>query len=462
MKRGPGTSISKAERRYSLRILTYNAALWSAGNAVAAAPLLLYFASQRMYTISFREIVLFAAAMIAMVRLFAPRIIRRAGGVKRIAISTLALAGVVLLLMPFVPRDSGLSDDFALLVDGGLFSLCLLLEAMGGVAIWTWIGEFAPSRVRGRYLGCRESLRLVALAPAVLAAGYIAASWRTDQRPAAEKLTDYSTLIAVGGLLLLAAAMTLVAARDIGRTEKGAGERIWREWFRPVKDPQFFRLLFFGVWMSFCVGLSLPAQGYFPRYVLELSPLTPYMFLAGATLGQALISRSLGRSCDIVGSRTVVLISQLIAAFVPFFFLVASPEQPWWIAAAALVLVAQVGVNLGLSNLMLKLAPPHERSGYVAVFLAFTAAAFAFGRLIGDLLLEALAFHRFQIAGRELDDYDYLFYIGWITSLLGSVFLLGLKEPGARGWIAVFQKPSTTPFPSAGSASTQPIRHPLD
>jgi MFS family permease len=452
-------TITIAKRRRGLRILVLNAVLASVGYCVAIETSLLYFGSEHLGNFRFREILLLLAAIFAVSRLAAPVLIRRLDGLRVLAIAASIATACVLAALPVVPRVFPTDDRLAMRVCAGLFLLFVACEAIGSVAIWTWIGELVPEQVRGKYLGWRESMRCLALAPTLIVAGYIALSWRTDRMSAVAWLEHHSLAVWVGCLFLLAAALVLLGVRDV-KGQRDAKSIAWRELIKPVLDPHFSRLILFGVWTSFFMALSLPAMEFFPRYTLEVWAVTPFLLLAAAKLGQSAISPWIGRSCDSFGNVPVILISQIVAAFAPFFYLPANPQQSWWIGIATVFLVGQAGIQLGLTNLMFKLSPTGQRSAYIAVFSAATCLAFAVGNIVGYFLLELLTFQKFRIAGWNLDDYEYVFYMAWTTQLMGLLILIGLKEPGSASlWTQFTQRLGRS---SQTLVSEPAMRHPLD
>ena len=453
------TPITIDESRRGLRLLVLNTALAAVGYCVAIETLLLYFGSVHLGNFRFREILLLLAAIFAVSRLVAPVLIRRFDGLRVLAITASIAAACALAALPIVPRVFPIDDRLALRICAGLFMLFVACEAIGSVAIWTWTGELAPEQVRGKYLGWRESMRCLALVPTLIVTGYIVLSWRTVRMPAIAKLTHHSLAVWVGCLFLLAAALVLLGVRD-AKGLRDSKSIAWRALIKPVLDPHFSRLILFGVWTSFFMALSLPAMEFFPRYTLEVRALTPFLLLAAAKLGQSAVSPWIGRSCDSFGNVPVILISQIVASFVPFFYLPANPQQSWWIGVAAVFLMGQVGIHLGLTNLMFKLSPAGQRSAYIAVFSAATCLAFAVGNMVGYFLLELLTFQKFRIAGWSLDDYEYVFYMAWTTQLMGLLILIGLKEPGTASlWTQISQRLGRS---SQTLVSESAMRHPLD
>ena len=62
----------------------------------------------------------------------------------------------------------------------GLLCVHQLLEYLGSVALWSWLGDLVPGRIRGRYFARRQIWQLAVLIPTLLASGYFSDRWRTE------------------------------------------------------------------------------------------------------------------------------------------------------------------------------------------------------------------------------------------------------------------------------------------
>jgi hypothetical protein len=118
-------------------------------------------------------------------------------------------------------------------------------------------------------------------------------------------------------------------------------------------------------------------------------------------------------------------------------------------------------VLLGVYRLMLRGSSLAEQMHFVPVLLAAVAFCAGVGRVCGELLLEALSYHHFQVAVGELDDYGYLFYIGGITNLLGIVLLFGWHEEGRQS-LADWLRATKRKWLPAKETTAVPFKHPLD
>ncbi len=95
--------------------------------------------------------------------------------------------------------------------------------------------------------------------------------------------------------------------------------------------------------------------------------------------------------------------------------------------------IAYAGLNVGLPNLMLKLAPPQTNAPYIAAFDAVRGLCYAASTIVGGALVDAYKTHVFYIAGTALSFFVCLFLFGWAMRSLGAVWLLWIVEPtGSR------------------------------
>jgi hypothetical protein len=140
----------------------------------------------------------------------------------------------------------------------------------------------------------------------------------------------------------------------------------------------------------------------------------------------------LGRLADRFGNRPVLLASLPLVAAAPLFFLPAAPERPWWAVGVYLLWIAWAGVNVGLPNLMLRLATPEDRTSYIAGYYALTGLCLAASTILGGLLFDNIRDASFRFPGVTLDFYQYLFLVAWLgrTLCVGLLWLVRESTPG--------------------------------
>lgn len=150
-----------------------------------------------------------------------------------------------------------------------LWLLCVhqLLEQIATVALWTWLGDLIPRRLRGRYFGRRNILQLCVLLPLLPASGWAVDALKrfVPEQPG----VPYAVAVAIGTLLLLVSLLPLVympaAHSGMLTSPLGNARNLVDLLLQPLFDKASRRLLLYGCWFSFFNGLFSTAQNIFPR-----------------------------------------------------------------------------------------------------------------------------------------------------------------------------------------------------
>ena len=123
--------------------------------------------------------------------------------------------------------------------------------------------------------------------------------------------------------------------------------------------------------------------------------------------------------------------SVLVIGQAPLFYFLATPQQPWWVAGAWVVGIAWLGLNIGQPNLMLKLAPQHANTSYIAVWFTLTGLSVAAAMILGGVLFDRCQGVTFLWFGRfSTDCYHAAFLLGWMAQSSVALLLLLVVEPG--------------------------------
>ncbi len=346
---------------------------------------------------------------------------------------------------------AGFPADWRLDFFAGLLLVHQLLESLGTVALWAWLAEIVPPKLRGRYFARRQRWQLIALIPTLAAAGFLADWWRSGEHQYSTietALLGYTIPIGLGALLLAASIVPLLWMPAVATKHKPRSTwRLWREPgnLAPLVDARFQRLLLFGCWLSFFNGLMQSAAGMYPKRVLGLGLLPMMLLPVGMRLGQIALAPWVGRFSDRFGNRPVLLVCQALVAFGPMFYLLATPAQPWWLGGAFGVWSAYVGLNICLPNLTLKLSRDGNYAAYSAAYFALSGLAYGVSTYLGGWLVDLFAFDRFYVGRFRLDNFGYIFYIGWITRLLAVVLIFAIDEPGAWTWRRLLKRRFAVP-----------------
>ena len=300
------------------------------------------------------------------------------------------------------------------------------------VVVWGAV----PLPIRGRYFGRRQVWQLAFLIPAFLASGLFTDHWRTTYKQAQPErlLLGYAIPNCIGAVFLLASLAPLVLMPDVPAPARAAalrpGSSRW-----PIADRRFRRLLVYRSWFSFFNGVTQAAQNIYV-YVLGIGVLPMQMMQLGMRGGQMALSPLAGRASDRFGNRPILELSQAVVAAGPLFFVFASREHRWWVIGAYVAWSAYAGINICLTNLMLKLAPAGDSARYIASFEALGGLAYGLSTIAGGMLLDYLREWKVSVAAGSivLDHFAALFLCGAVARALGVAWLAWIDEPGAWRW----------------------------
>jgi MFS family permease len=429
------------QRRRARRLAVWNGAIWAVGNGLVSTTLIIYWAKELKAAWIGLGIGLVSAApqIVGLLRLGAPAMMARLADRKRFCTTAYLLSVLPLSMIPLLCKPGLLpSPTWSLAMLIVLWCLHQLLQYLATVALWSWLADAAPTRIRGRFLGWRQRWIMAGTAVAVVMAGVAMANLQ-EIDPALREVNaafpvwvSYGFLACLGAVFLLAALVPLwqMPACQHSQPSSRLPGRPAASWTLPFRDARFLRLLAFGCWFSFFNGITQAGQFYYPMHVLGISLFLSLVLQTGMNLGQWTVSPWVGRLADRLGNRPVMFASQLLVAVGLLFFAVATPSQWWWLIGAWVLWIAYAGINVCLPNLMLKLAPHGTNASYIAAFYAASGLCFAASAILGGVILD---YHKtwsgFPLGGLWLSFFPCLFIFGWIARSLGALLLLWIIEP---------------------------------
>ena len=422
--------------RQARRLAYWNGAVWAVGNGLAGTTLVIYLAMELGATKIGLGISLILAArhIVGLLQLGAPAMIGRLVDRKRFCLGSYLLGICVLLVLPWAAAPGRLgSAEASLWALVACWCVYHLLQYLGTVALWSWLADLVPLRIRGRFLGRRQRWMVAGEAAAMLCGGLFVWGWHY-LHPDRPRWIAYVVPAVLGGCFMIASLVPLarIPRLAVSRTVR-AGATL-RAMLAPLADRRFLRLLAFGCWFSFFNGVTQSAQLFYPYRVLGVGLFVMLALKTGMRCGQLTVSPWLGRLADRAGNRPVMIGSLLLVATGPLFFLAASPEAWWWIVGAWVVWIAYAGLNVCLPNLLLKLSPGESNTPYIATYYAVTGLCYAASTIAGGGLLDYCRDETFSLAGGALvlGFYEYIFLFGWITRSLGVLVLLAVVEGQGR------------------------------
>jgi len=419
-----------------MRLASVNAGLWAVGNGLVSTQLVTYLANEfgaRGLAISF---ILAAPRFAGLLRLGVPALIARVRRRKAICIGAYLASAVTLCGLPLVvPAQRYFSSGQSLGMLVAAWCVYHLFEYIGTVALWSWLGDLTPPRIRGRFLGGRERWLVLGRIGGIAASALFSIAW-TAFLPDAPRWQPLA-LSAAAGALMMGIAVAPLISMSSAQTSPSAVPRLpWRTLVQAIVDPKYRRLLTFSFWFALATGITLSAQQLYPIRVLEI----PYAAIIGLSSiglnslmwsGQSLVAPWAGRLTDRHGNPPVMVVSLLIASSGLLFFLAAAPQQPWWIIGAYVAWMAYAGLNVGLDNTKLQLAQPNNNAPYLAVYHAVSDLTNGIAIIGGGLLYDRLA-----AGGSDaIALYAQLFFWGWVARTSTVILLARINYKGSARFL---------------------------
>jgi MFS family permease len=427
--------LAVAARCRARRLAYWNGAVWAIGNGLTSGTLVIYLAQELGAERIGLGIGLILAArhVVGLLRLGAPVLIGRLVDRKRFCLAAYLASALVLLGLPWVATPGRLpSPGASLAALVGLWCVYHLLQYVGTIALWSWLADLVPLRIRGRFLGRRERWMVAGEAAAMLSSAAFVWGWQY-LHPDQPRWVAYLVPAVMGAGFMIAALVPLVLI------PRAAGSRVIRfgatfRWLlAPLGDRRFLRLILFGCWLALANGITQSAQYTYPKEVLNVRLFILLALQTAMFCGQWALGPWLGRLADRLGNRPVMIGSLLLVAQGPLFYYLSTPEQRWWFAGAWVVWIAYAGLNVCLPNLMLKLSPGESNTPYIAMYFAVTGLCYAANTIVGGAMYDQYGGHTLTLPGvLTLDYYPCVFLLGWVARGLGVLVLLLVIEPPGR------------------------------
>ena len=422
-----GERLPASEIRRGMALANANACLWAIGNGLISTLLVIYLAADLGATGVAISLILAAPRFAGLLRLGVPALMARVAARKMLSIVSYILSALILCAVPAAALiERRVSNGVAISLLVAAWCCYHLAEFAGTVTLWSWLGDLTPRRVRGRMLGGREYWLTAGRVGGLIVSAALASAWAW-LLPQAPRWQPLALSAAAGAVMMLAAVVPLMLMPGLSRSPSAVPRTPWRALGRALVDPAYRRLLLFAFWFSIANGISATAQEMYPIRVLDFSYTLRQVLQGVMRTGQLAIAPRMGRLVDAWGNRPVMVLSQCIVATGPLFFFFATPEWRWLIAGAYVAWIAYAGLNVGLDNIKLKLAPAENNSPFIAVYHAVADFANGTTMLFGGWVLDHLG-----PKGQAGPLYAELFIVGFVARVLVIPLLARLIEPGAR------------------------------
>lgn len=446
---GPRDAASRSSLRRDVALTYANGLLWALGNGLVSTLLVTYLALELGATGTAVAWVVAAPRFAGVLRLASPAVIAAARAVgigrKQVCLGAFATSAMMLTAVPAVAwglEPGAPASDAAWRVASLAGAWCVyhVLEHLGGVTLWSWLGDLYPAPLRSRLLGGRERWlaagRLVGIGASVL----LASLWGVVL-PESGRVAPLAASASVGTLLMIASLAPLGLVSALRERPSAAPVAPWRSLVGVVAETPYRRLLAYSCWFGFANGLTGAAQGMYPGRVLGAPYAAMQLLTSIMWAGQAAVAPASGRAVRRWGAAPVLAAAQLVVATGPLWFWAATPEAPWWLAAAYVAWVAYAPVNVALDTLKLGLADSRNNAPYLAAYHAVSDLVNGVTTLAGGLMYDTLA----RSDATALRAYAGLFLAGWVCRTLAAPLALWLREPVAGYGASSASRSSSSP-----------------
>jgi MFS family permease len=350
----------------------------------------------------------------------------RAPKVVTVASATLHWASWVAfgIFLPRIPRHSPAQASLWIL---GWFFVSSCFGAVAGVTWSTWIEEWVPARIRGKYFGHRNQVLQFAAVVFLTLSGWILSRW------------DYS----VGAFQAVVLGSVFLRIFSL-RMQWISPTRLYRA---PPPEPDSFReqaavlrasgsfLVFvaFGAVWSFAANCFGPFYFVFMFDKVGFSALDVGIVTALSQIGGAFSLPAWGRLLDRYGNKPVMVVSLILWQLPMFLWCVVTPSNRLmlyglWTWAGA----TSAGFVLGQFTFVLRLIPVHAKKMAIGFNLAVSSLVAAVAPVLGGWALSHA-----PAGWSSLDAYHASFVVQPVIALLGAFLLLRVTEPAASPFSTV-------------------------
>ncbi len=325
------------------------------------------------------------------------------------------------IALPLIPPDDTAAAGRAFLV---LFGLSALLQAIVGVSWTSWVQEWVPDRLRGKYFGRRNRLLQIATVFFLIGAGE-ALTRLEDVSP----VLGFQVIIAVAVVLRALSVLAQYRILSTSRHRLSEGGVDIRGQLRLIAANRPLLWLFgFGAAFGLLANFFGPFFSVFMYDGLGMSVADVSTLVVISSVTSAIAMPAWGRFLDRYGNRSTMTFA-LIAWMAPgFFWAVLTPSNTWILKLLfASGGIFSAGFVLGQFNLLLKLVPAEAKTAAISLNVAFTSIAAAIAPIVGGLLLD----HAWEAGFEKLPVYHTMAIVHHLIVPLAALVLLRIAEPAS-------------------------------
>jgi len=198
----------------------------------------------------------------------------------------------------------------------------------------------------------------------------------------------------------------------------------------PTEKKNFRNLFLFYISWNLSSNLAAP---FFAVFMLQTMKLPFWQITALQALASLAALAANGAWTKLgkrLGTRPVVFIATLCDAFYPLCWIFLTPDAGWVLPLLFLFGAFNTPLAVGAPTLVMRLAPDHKASSYLAKFNAIIGVVMAAAAVLGGYLAGAVAGDSLAVGGLALGGLQLVFLLSF-AGRLGSLWLLRrVVEPG--------------------------------
>ncbi|RPD42182.1 MFS transporter [Chitinophaga barathri] len=320
-----------------------------------------------------------------------------------------------------------------------------LSGAVAGASWNSWMKDLVPEKQLGAFFAKRSSLmQSLNVALSLLVA--LGVDYIRKHYPAFE-LNLYGYMFIVAGIAGLTGTLALASTPEPKTIFPK--ENLFVMLSRPLKDPNFRRLLVFNSAWVFAVNIAAP---FFTVFMMRSMGLGLSYIIGLNILSQVssiFTIRVWGLFADRYSNKTIIAIGAPIYILCLIGWCFVGIYTQLWANLLLLAVIhllmgfANAGINLSLTNIGLKLAPTADSIVYLSTKNIVTAVFSALAPLAGGVLADYFTGRHLKVDAEwggprwtkalhliELQDFSFLFLFGALLALIAVNRLGRVKETG--------------------------------
>lgn len=338
----------------------------------------------------------------------------------------LALWVVLGALLPLIPRENPVAAAYWLIL---WFFVSSCFAAIAGVSWNSWIQEWVPARLRGKYFARRNAYLQFSTLTFLFAAGWALAHWNYAI-PAFQAVIGVACLIRIYSLYWQWISPTQPLPQAQAPTISfGAQVDVLS------RSRSFLLFVLFGSVWSFAANCFGPFYHVFMFEQLNFSAFDVGILSTLTALGGALALPAWGRLLDRFGNKPVMTFALIVWQLQNFLWCFITPDNRsllygMWVFGG----LTSACFILGQFTLLLRLLPVEAKNLAIGFNLAVTSLVAAIAPIVGGAVLQ-WALPRWQ---NDLAVYHLCFLLQPLLSLVAAGILLRVHEPAAGSLTMVF------------------------